>query len=192
MSDRKIGDLIKQLAGTFGADEVYLLPCTVDSVDLSTRSCNCTPVGGNATTELPDVKLMADVDDGVLIEPAIGSLVLVMLSKRTAAMVIMYSEIAGITMIAGDMGLKLTANGIVMNGGGYGGLIKINELKTQLEKNNSLLSALIDTLSGAPIAEPGNGAPSALQQALAVAIQGKALANFKDIENTNITHGNKL
>lgn len=59
-----------------------------------------------------------------------------------------------------------------------------DELKTQLDKTNVLLQALIDILNGASIPEPGNGAPSALQLALKTAIIGKALGSYTDIKST--------
>lgn len=53
--------------------------------------------------------------------------------------------------------------------------------KTEIEKTNTLLQALITIISGAPIPEPGSGAPSALQTALAGAISGQSLGSFTDI-----------
>ncbi len=77
---------------------------------------------------------------------------------------------------------------VEFNGGENGGLTNTPELKTQLEKTNETLQAIITVLSGALIPEPGSGSPSALQTALKAAITGKQLGDFGDIEDTKITH----
>lgn len=78
---------------------------------------------------------------------------------------------------------------IKIGGDDLGGLIKIEELKKELEKNNQILQSIITICTGAPIPEAGNGANSAFQLALAAALAGKTIANFSNIENTKITHG---
>jgi len=77
---------------------------------------------------------------------------------------------------------------MVFNGGENGGLTITPELKTQLDKTNELLQAVITVLTGTPIPEPGNGSPSALQTALKSAITEKALGDYSQIEDTKITH----
>ena len=74
------------------------------------------------------------------------------------------------------------------NGGENGGLTITPELVTQLNKTNEMLQAVLGVLSGAPIPEPGNGSPSALQAALKTAVAGKELGNYNNIENSKITH----
>ena len=69
-----------------------------------------------------------------------------------------------------------------------GGLTITPELKTQLDTTNSLLQALIDIISGTPVNEPGNGAPSALQSALAAAITNESLGTYDNIENEDVKH----
>lgn len=71
------------------------------------------------------------------------------------------------------------------------GVLKIGEgkepiplgdtLKTEIEKTNKLLEALINIIKGPAIPEPGNGSPSALQVALNGAITAEQLGNFSDI-----------
>lgn len=74
--------------------------------------------------------------------------------------------------------------------GTYGGLTKTQELQTQLNKTNDLLTQILNIINGSTVTEPGNGAPSALQAALKVAITGKSLGDYSNIENSHITHGN--
>ena len=87
----------------------------------------------------------------------------------------------------GDCKIKTKGN-TEINGNDYGGLIKIEELKTQLQKNTAILQGLLGTLK-APITEPGNGSPSAFQAALITAIGALQAGNFSNIENKKVAHG---
>jgi hypothetical protein len=77
---------------------------------------------------------------------------------------------------------------IQFNGGTNGGLTITPTLVENLDKNNSILEAILNVLKGAQIMEPGNGSPSALQTALKAAVTGKELGDFSKIENEKITH----
>lgn len=87
----------------------------------------------------------------------------------------------------GDCKVKAKGN-IEINGSDYGGLIKIEELKTQLQKNTVILQGLLGTLK-TPITEPGNGSPSAFQATLITAIGALQAGNFSNIENKKVVHG---
>ena len=87
----------------------------------------------------------------------------------------------------GDCKVKAKGN-IEINGSDYGGLIKIEELKTQLQKNTAILQGLLGTLK-TPITEPGNGSPSAFQATLITAIGTLQAGNFSNIENKKVVHG---
>jgi len=75
-----------------------------------------------------------------------------------------------------------------VNGKNLGGLIKINELKAQLEKNRVILQTILTVLA-TPVNEPGAGNPSAFQAALLAALTGKVPGDFSNIENTKVNHG---
>lgn len=77
---------------------------------------------------------------------------------------------------------------VQFNDGSLGGLTKTKELETQINKLNSLVSHLVAIISGAPIPEPGSGANSALQTALAAAIAADSVGDFSDIEDKKVTH----
>lgn len=87
----------------------------------------------------------------------------------------------------GDCKVKAKGN-IEINGSDYGGLIKIEELKTQLQKNTAILQGLLGTLK-TPITETGNGSPSAFQATLITAIGTLQAGNFSNIENKKVVHG---
>lgn len=83
----------------------------------------------------------------------------------------------------------LKADKIKINGDDLGGLIKIEELKKELQKNNIILEILLKICTSSPIPEPGNGSPSAFQSALMSALSGKQVGNFNNIENDKVLHG---
>jgi hypothetical protein len=141
-------------------------------------------------TQIPSVRLQAEVADGFLLIPKVDSTVLVGYTTRQEPFVLQFSEVDQVLVVVGQSTLEILKDGkIRLNDGSFGGLIKIHELQAQLNKTNSLLSALITVLKGAPIPEPGNGAPSALQLALGSAIASQSLGDYSNIENEAITHG---
>lgn len=90
----------------------------------------------------------------------------------------------------GDLSFEINANGLLLNGDSEGGLIKINELKTEWKKNKAILDGLLQIIGGSPINEPGNGAPSVLQTTLKGALAGKQTGEFKSsFENKKVMHG---
>lgn len=58
-------------------------------------------------------------------------------------------------------------------GGDTDNMVRYSVLKAEYDKTKDTLDTILNILNGAPIPEPGNGAPSALQQALAGALVGK-------------------
>tara|TARA_R110002020_G_scaffold54690_3_gene152270 strand:- start:4150 stop:4848 length:699 start_codon:yes stop_codon:yes gene_type:complete len=76
-----------------------------------------------------------------------------------------------------------------LNGNNLGGLIDIEELKTELQKINDQLSAIKQVVS-APIPEPGNGSPSALAVALNSSLSPLTNPTYTNIENDKVKHGN--
>ena len=87
----------------------------------------------------------------------------------------------------GDCKIK-TKGKTEINGSDYGGLIKIEELKMQLQKNTAILNGLLGVLK-APVTEPGNGSPSVFQAALLGAIGTMQTGDFSNIENKKVVHG---
>lgn len=85
--------------------------------------------------------------------------------------------------------ILLKADKINLNGGDLGGLIKIEELKKELEKNNAILKIILNICSGAVINEAGNGSPSTFQTTLKAALAGQQVGNFNNIESDKVFHG---
>ncbi|MBS2099192.1 hypothetical protein [Carboxylicivirga linearis] len=76
---------------------------------------------------------------------------------------------------------------IQFNGGSNGGLTITPTLKDNLEKNNAILKAMLDVITGPELTQAAN-TPSVLQVALKTAVTGKEMGDFAEIENTKIMH----
>lgn len=98
MSDRDIEEGIRRLAGTHNVDQVNYCNAEVISVNIPARTCDCLVIDGHTEYELPSVRLMAIVDDGILFEPVIGSTVKVIYSRLVEPFVCQYSELENITI----------------------------------------------------------------------------------------------
>jgi hypothetical protein len=188
MSSRAIQEAVQKLAGVQLRDEVYLVQCTVDSVDISKRSCTCTSVTGDAIGEIPDVQLMAAVDDGFLLVPAVGSTVFVTYSKRHSPVILLFSQLDQVLLVTGDSTVTLKNGLLQFNDGSYGGLIKINDLVSKINNLENLLNDLVSkynthTHTGVSTGG-GTSGPTATQEASSL-----TPTKTSDIENSLITHG---
>lgn len=188
MADREIIEAIQQLVGAQLKDVLGMVVASVDSVNEDERTCACTAISGVAQGEITGVQLMADIDDGALYVPAIGSTVILMYSIRNVPFVAMYSQLSAIHFDTGQRTLSMTDDLITFNDGLKGGLTNTITLREQLEKTNELLNNLLTIINGPPIPEPGSNAPSALQAALSAAIAGQELGTYGEIEDTTIIH----
>lgn len=151
--------------------EIYSKVCKVVSVDKDLNTCDVEPLDGDA--ELLDVKLTATEENktGFLVYPEIDSSVIVTFIDKDTAFVSMCTEVEE----------------VVINGGSNGGLIKINTLISELNKNNLILNAIKSVVS-TPIPETGNGSPSSLGTALNSALLSLQIGDFSGMENDKIKH----
>lgn len=144
--------------------------------------------------QIEGVNLRAVIDEntnGWLVEPKVDSFVLIapLENEEGDYYITMFSEIEKITLTIEDMIFVASKDGFIFNGGALGGLIKLEEFRVQIQKNNEILTALLNVLTGTSISEAGNGAASALQAALKTALSGKEVGNFgSNIENDKVKH----
>lgn len=103
MSDRSIAESIRTLAGTNGTNTVFLYDATVNSVDEDNRVCSCTVVSGENPTVFTEVRLMASLDDGILIIPSIDSNVILIGGTHCDFFVSQFSEVDKIVLLGGDL-----------------------------------------------------------------------------------------
>lgn len=140
MSDQSIIYAIQKLAGTHQKDDVKLLQCTVKSVDLDGRTCTVSTITGNSQISF-DVQLMAGVADGLLIEPALDSMVYVLMSKYSLPFIVQYSDVVK----------------YLFNGDEFGGLVKVIELTGKLNAIEQKVNSIITW--GAGVTPPFVGEP---------------------------------
>jgi hypothetical protein len=180
--------LFKLLKGNIPTQTVE---AKVTSVDKEHRTCELEPTDGSPA--LYEARLTSVVDDQVnylVTYPKEGSIVLatVINNDPKDVHVLAIGEVESIEMKIGSMSLFQNAEGHVFNGGGNGGMVITPTLRDELNKTNELVEALVQVINGAPVPEPGNSAPSALQTSLKAAIIGKQLGDYSQIENNKVKH----
>ncbi len=166
--------MVQKLAGTYLRDVVSIQLCNVVSVDKENMICDCTPIGGNADTDIPSVQLGAEAVNGLVVFPSVGSTVLVATSTRNNFFILMYSQIDSI--IYGD--------------GSYGGMARTDNLTTKLNNIENLLNDLVTkynshthvvVVAAAPVT---SAPPVPLETGSITPVTQQA-----DISNPNITQG---
>lgn len=95
--------------------------------------------------------------------------------------------------VAGDSEVEVTGTASIKAnkinfGEGAEPLLLGNTTQSELQQTINLLQALLNVINGAPIPEPGSGAPSALQTALSSAITGQSLGDFGDDIKSELTN----
>jgi hypothetical protein len=172
--------MIKEAIEKLGYNKFYSsILCKVQSVNKDLNSCEVAPLNGDADLLSVRLNSVGDGNAKIVFYPSVDSLVFVTLINDFQAFVSCFpTEVEEI---------KIECEKVVFNGGDLGGLIKIEELKSELDKINQILQAFLNTLQ-TPINEPGNGAPSAFQSALNAVLSGKQLPTYNDIEDQKIKH----
>lgn len=152
-----------------GGRQTVSLICTVDAVDKETRTVDCTPLDEGAP--LLGVNLQANQESkfGVVVYPRVGSYVVVgFVADGSAGIVLMTDDIESIEMVVKDdnTSLKITEDGIVMNGGSLGGLIKVEELTSRINNIEEDINLLKDVFSGwVSVPQDGGAALKAASEA---------------------------
>ena len=194
----------QKVTGVHGKDHVQLLTCSVDSVDIPSRSCMVTPLNG--TFDSFPVQLMAEIDDGILIIPAEGSTVKVLFSDLNAPTAIQFSQIDKVLMISGDQTYSLMNGLQQFNDGSYGGIPIVKDpsdsdagLLARLNKieddNKNLKTALQNLLAACTgMVTPSPGSPDPFSVAFAAQFstypsQPLVKTTEDQISNPNITQG---
>ena len=173
MSTKEIKTALKKILDP--NQEIYGIPCTVDSVDVTARTCYCIPIE-TGKADLIDVRLIADTDKkGFLIIPKVGSVVFVTMINNEAGYVSMFSEVSEIQL----------------NGDNYNGLIKVVDLLNEINTRNTTLKTAITTaltsIDAAIVSLGGASTSSAAFTAATTTITNILKAT---VENTTVKHGN--
>jgi len=189
MSDRAIIEAVNKMSGQHKIDQVTYINAVVLSVNKSERSCHCRAIDGHTEYDLPTVLLMASVDDGILIEPEINSTVKVIFSQNIEPFVVQFSEIKNITIFANTK--------VQLQDGSFGGIVKVTDLVSKLNKIetdlNNLKSGLIAAISAASATgiTPVTGVSLAgfMSTLGTYASQIFVLTQKNELENTKVQHG---
>ena len=168
--------------------EVYV--ATVDSVDIGNRTCSCSLVSGSTDIALTNVKLMANVDDGMLITPTVGSTVIIESAPNIEPYVSMFSGIDKVFQVAGGSTYQIDSDGIKLNGENFDGLVKVAKLTEKLNNIEDLLNDLITKYNAhthpyVNVAAPATTSPTTSLETGTIA----PITSQSDIENTTVKHG---
>lgn len=171
----KLSEAFKQLMAN--QEEAYSMVCTVKSVDEDARTCNVEPLNGDA--DIPSVNLQANIElaEGVVLIPKVDSFVIVTFLTKDRAFVSQFAELSKILVDTPE---------VIFNGGDNGGLINIEELKTQINKNSGAIDALLNLFSSWVVVPSDGGA--ALKTLSSTVLAGKSTADLSSIEDETVKH----
>lgn len=177
MSDKsKIQETLRKLVAPGG--EQYCIVATVDSVNLTDKTCEVTVINGDA--DLQDVRLLAsDTTGGAFIIPTVGSIVICSFLNDAVAYVSMFSQI----------------DGIHLNGTSYRGLVRIIELVQKLNALETFANQVKTAkaaIDAAAVSSPGTPVTNATLAAFLAAISVTFITptTITNLENTTVKHGN--
>jgi hypothetical protein len=173
-----IEELIRKVAGRL--IHIINFEAEVLSYDEETDTC---VVKTPEDVEIDGVKLKSIVSDEsskFVSYPTVGSYVTcsILNNMPDECYVTQYSQIDKVV---------LNCEQVIINGGQNGGLVNWPSAKAQLDLVAQFIEVFKNNLS-IPVNEPGNGAPSAFQQALNTALTSIQTANFNDLEDTIVKH----
>lgn len=201
-----IKETIRQLAQ--GGRQSVSLVCTVDAVDKATRTVDCTPLDESAP--LLGVNLQANQESmfGVVTFPKVGSYVVVgFVADGAAGVVLLTDEVESIEVVISDdtarisadkegvrvlMGddtsAELTKEGIILNGGSFGGTVKVEQLTERINTIENDINELKNAFSAwVPVSQDGGAALSALTMTWASGLLTPTQRG--DYENEKVKHG---
>lgn len=198
---QNLRQIIRQLAKPDG--ETIALVCTVDAVDKTARTIDCSPI--NEGAPLLGVNLQANqgADFGLCLFPEIGSFVVVgFIADGAAGAVLLTEKIESAEIVIGDTSAVMDADGVridvgdisahldkdsvTFNGGDLGGLVKVEDLTNRLNIIENDINKLKTAFSSWVVAPQDGGAAL---KAAAASWFGSQLTPTKrsDYENKKVT-----
>ncbi|PHN00635.1 hypothetical protein [Flavilitoribacter nigricans] len=152
------------------------------------QAIDVTPINDDA--DILDVKIRVVIDEneaGVMILPPIGSIVLVGLISDTDAYLLSCSEVERMVVNTGKFRFEVDSEGnAIFDQGENEGLVKLPDLRTEIDKLNSFLNTIKQTFSSwTPVPNDGG---SALKAAMSSALSSEQLADLSEVGNDKIKH----
>jgi hypothetical protein len=185
-SNRQITEAIQRIAGTWGKDYINVIVARVVDVDDEAMTCTIDPINDSSDVTINNVLLSAEANDGLIQYPSVDSIVLVAYGVKQQPFILMFSDIDKCRITIDQCDFFIDKNGIKLFGDNFGGLVKINNLKTQYDASfNTFKAACVAAFTAQSAIDGGvglsafNGAISALQPLDKTAL-----------ENTKVQHGN--
>ena len=200
MSDLR--NIIRQLAKPDG--ETAALVCTVDLVDKSARTIDCTPINEGAPLLGVNLQANQEADFGLCLFPEKGSFVVVgFVADGAAGVVLLTEKIESAEIVIGSASAVIDADGlriktekmsadinrenIIFNGGHLGGLVKIEDLTKRLNIIENDINALKSAVSSWTPAPQDGGA--ALKSAISSWAASQLTPSVRsDYENQSVKH----
>lgn len=168
---------IREIAGTNLKAQTSIFDAKVISVSATARTCVVERLGGQASSRLT-ARLMASVDDGCLMIPAVDSTVIVCMSDYVEPYVTMFSEVDSIVWLGGEYdGVPIVTHPTNANKGLLKRLNNVeNAVRSLINNYNSHVHTGVTTGAGSSAITPQ--------------IESTVLINTaqSDIEHPNITH----
>ena len=135
-----IRDLVRQLAATPSSDAGSMILCRVDSIDTEARTIDAQPLDESAPILGVNLQANQNSEVGVVMFPRQDSYVIVGMLGMCQAVVVACDDVERVRIDVGDMSVDVSEEGIVMNAGELGGMVKIEDLTTKL-------NGLVDTVN---------------------------------------------
>ncbi len=158
----EIKEAIKKLAQT--GEEVYSLVATVTAVDDAERTCDVTPVNGDADIFAVRLQAALSGDSGVVLIPVVGSEVVVSFLSKEAAFVTAYGEVKAIQIDIGEKGLMVDENGLRISSAS-------TDFKTEIDALLDEMKALVTTLKTFQVLTPSGPSTAATGTSLTNLVQ---------------------
>ena len=183
---QNLRNVIRKLAQPDG--DTVALVCTVDAVDKAARTVDCSPI--NESAPLLGVNLQAnqDADFGLCLFPEVGSYVVVgFVADGAAGVVLLTEKIEAAEIVIGDTSALMDADGVTLNGGNLGGLVKVEDLTKRLNILENDINQL-KNIFASWVVEPQDGGAALKTAASPWAGSRLTPTQRGDYENIKVKH----
>ncbi|MCF6184357.1 MAG: hypothetical protein L3J56_06970 [Bacteroidales bacterium] len=177
----EINEAIIKILEDAGIKILFSVKGKVVKVDEDKRTCEVEPDSGEANYVGVRLQALESENTGVLFVPEQGSDVIIHFIDNDESFVVKTSKVSKVEIITED-------GDIWLNGDDFGGLIKIEELKKQLQKNTQRIDTIINVLKSTitSVALHPNPGWSAIINPIVSALQKE---DYSKIENETVKHG---
>ena len=182
-----IRNIIRQLAQPDG--ETVALVCTVDAVDKTARTIDCTPINEGAPLLGVNLQANQEANYGLCLFPEPGSYVVVgFVADGAAGVVLLTEKIETAEIVIGDISARIDKNTVTFNGGNLGGLVRVEDLTKRLNIIENDINNLKTVFSSSWIVAPQDGGAALKLAAASWAATQLSPSKRNHYENTKVKH----